>query len=77
MLRNDLITQLSQTDNDPVVVAVNGAFVDVDMVTTDQGRVILALDPEEIAAAFSNPSPGPPLAPSSSDEVPPATNTDS
>jgi hypothetical protein len=69
VLRNDLITHLSGTDNDPVVVDVNGIFVDVEKVTTGQGRVIVLLGQGDLDAALSKPAPGPQQAVSQSDAV--------
>ncbi|MDT4994808.1 MAG: hypothetical protein QOH97_4700 [Actinoplanes sp.] len=45
MLRNYLITNLSQHDNDTVTVSVNGILIDVDSVTSDRGGIVLILDP--------------------------------
>jgi hypothetical protein len=47
MLRNDLITLLSQYANDPVTVDVNGIFIDVEAVTSERGHVVLVLNPED------------------------------
>jgi hypothetical protein len=52
MLRNDLITMLSQHDNDHVTVDVGGILVDVDSVSTDRGSIVLKLDPEELTAVI-------------------------
>ena len=50
MLRNDLITHLSRHDNDPVAVNVNGVLIDVDAVATEQGHLILVLNPDTAPA---------------------------
>jgi hypothetical protein len=47
MLRNYLITNLSQHDNDTVTVSVNGILIDVDSVTSDRGGIVLILDPRD------------------------------
>jgi hypothetical protein len=44
MLRNDLITELSQYDNDPVAVNINGRICDVRGVATGDGFLLLVLD---------------------------------
>lgn len=43
MQRNDLITLLSQKDNDPVVVDVNGKLLDVKTVSDGTGCIVLIL----------------------------------
>lgn len=47
MLRNELITRLSDYNNDNVVVSIGGIQVDVDSVFYDRGSVVLVLDPED------------------------------
>ena len=62
MLRNDLITQLAQKDNDNVAVDVGGILVDVRGVSTDRGSIVLLLEPEEFAATLRQvASDGPPV----------------
>jgi uncharacterized protein YmfQ (DUF2313 family) len=49
MLRNDLITLLAEAeDNNAVTVSVNGALVDVDSVSAQDGSIVLLLDPEDL-----------------------------
>lgn len=43
MLRNDLITWLSQQDNNTVVVDVGGRRADIDGVNSEDGCVVLRL----------------------------------
>ena len=47
--RNDFITQLSQVDNDCVVVEINGVLIDVEEVRSDRGSVVAVLNPEDLA----------------------------
>ena len=63
MLRNDVITQLAQWDNDPVSVSLHGFLVDVDAVAYSNGQIVLKLDAEETRAvlrqlADGDPGPG-------------------
>lgn len=44
MLRNDLITWLSQQDNDSVVVDINGHHADVAGVVAENGVIVLRLE---------------------------------
>lgn len=53
MLRNDLITKLSEQDNDAVMVNVNGYLIDVDSVASVRGRLALILDPEDLQATLT------------------------
>lgn len=53
MLRNDLITGLSEQNNDPVVVKIAGSLVDVASVIHDDGCVVLVLEPEELNDALA------------------------
>lgn len=48
MLRNDLITILSEQSNDPVVVRIAGSLIDVESVTHEEGCVVLVFDSEEL-----------------------------
>lgn len=49
MLRNDLITLLAEAeDNNAVTVSVNGALVDVDSVSAQDGSIVLLLDLEDL-----------------------------
>jgi hypothetical protein len=48
MLRNDLITQLSRQDNDPVSVDVNGILIDVERVTVARDDIVIVLNPEDL-----------------------------
>ena len=52
MLRNDLITALSQQDNDTVTVYVGGILVDVDRVARVNGTVTIVLDPDDIESTI-------------------------
>lgn len=52
MLRNDLITRLSDHDNDTVVVRIGDILVDVESVNGDGGGIVLVLDPDELQVAF-------------------------
>lgn len=54
MLRNDLITQLSQFDNDSVTVDVKGILIDVESVTTDRGSVVLVLNPDDLCSTLDH-----------------------
>lgn len=54
MLRNDLIIQLSQFDNDGVTVDVKGILIDVEAVTTDRGSVVLVLNPEDLRSTLDH-----------------------
>lgn len=48
-MRNDLITLLAEAeDNNAVTVSVNGALVDVDSVSAQDGSIVLLLDPEDL-----------------------------
>ena len=47
MLRNDLITLLSQHDNDTVTVNVNGTLVDIAAVTNADGCIVIILGRDE------------------------------
>jgi hypothetical protein len=49
MLRNDLITQLSRQDNDPVSVDVNGILIDVERVTVARDDIVIVLNPEDLS----------------------------
>ena len=60
MLRNDLITNLSQHDNDAVTVNVNGILIDVDTVTTARDSIVLVLDPEDLQSVLSKVADGEP-----------------
>lgn len=53
MLRNDLINLLSDHDNDPVVVRLGAAAVDVASVASGGGIITLVLDPDELPAALA------------------------
>ena len=44
MLRNDLITLLSEQDNNAITVSLDGVQVDVDSVATQAGSIVLVLD---------------------------------
>jgi hypothetical protein len=48
--RNDLITQLSRTrtDNDSVVVDVNGILIDVEDVKAERDSVVIVLNQEDL-----------------------------
>lgn len=48
MLRNNLIAALSERDNDPVTVSVNGFLIDIASVSYLGGHIVLILDPEEM-----------------------------
>lgn len=52
MLRNHLMTLLSEKDNDTVAVDVNGILIDVDAVTIDRGCIVLVLNPEDMQGAL-------------------------
>ena len=60
MLRNDLITNLSQHDNDTVTVNVNGILIDVDTVTNARDSIVLVLDPEDLRSVLSKVADGKP-----------------
>ena len=49
MLRNDLITLLSQSDNNTVTADVNGILIDVDAVTVDRGSIVIVLNVEDLS----------------------------
>lgn len=51
MLRNDLIILLSQGDNDPVTVDVNGSRLEVAAVKADRGGVVIVLDTGDLSTA--------------------------
>jgi hypothetical protein len=46
--RNDLITHLSRTDNDSVVVNVNGVLIDVEGVKAERDSVVLVINQEDL-----------------------------
>ena len=48
MLRNDLITLLSQQDNDTVTIDINGTLIDIEAVTNARGLIVLVLQPEDL-----------------------------
>ena len=48
MLRNDLITLLSQKDNDTVTVDVGGTLVDIEAVADARGGIALILQPDDL-----------------------------
>lgn len=52
MLRNDLITRLSDHDNDTVVVRIGGILVDIESVSDDVGGIVLVLNPDDLQVAF-------------------------
>jgi hypothetical protein len=54
MLRNDLITMLSQHDNDPVTVNVNGIMIDVENVSTDRDSIVIGLDPDDLRSVLAS-----------------------
>lgn len=54
MLRNDLITMLSQHDNDPVTVDVKGILVDVGSVSTDRDTIVIGLDPDDLRSVLAD-----------------------
>lgn len=58
MRRNDLITHLSRTDNDSVVVDVNGVLIDVEAVTIARGMVVIVLNQEELSDTLQRISDG-------------------
>ena len=49
MLRNHLITLLSQSDNNTVTADVNGILIDVDAVTADRGAIVIVLNTEDLS----------------------------
>lgn len=53
MLRNDLITLLSEQDNNAVTVSLDGVLVDVDSVAIQAGSIVLVLDLEDLQDALS------------------------
>lgn len=59
MLRNDLMTRLTDYDNDTVVVTVGGCLVDIALLTYEQGQIVLLLDPEELRKALTHTGPRP------------------
>jgi hypothetical protein len=46
--RNDLITHLSRTDNDTVLVDVNGVLIDVEDVKAERDSVVIVLNQEDL-----------------------------
>lgn len=48
MQRNDLITHLSRTDNDSVVVNVNGVLIDVEDVRAERDSVVLVINQDDL-----------------------------
>lgn len=52
MLRNDLITKLSEFDNDCVTVDVAGTMVDVVSARRDRDGIVLVPDPDELRDAL-------------------------
>jgi hypothetical protein len=46
--RNDLITHLSRTDNDSVVVNVNGVLIDVEGVRAERDSVVLVINQDDL-----------------------------
>lgn len=48
MQRNDLITHLSRTDNDNVVVNVNGVLIEVEGVKVERDSVVLVINQEDL-----------------------------
>jgi hypothetical protein len=46
--RNDLITHLSRTDNDSVVVDVNGVLIDVEGVKAERDSVVIVLNQDDL-----------------------------
>lgn len=48
MQRNDLITHLSRTDNDSVVVNVNGVLIDVEAVKAERDSVVIVINQEDL-----------------------------
>ena len=60
VLRNNLVTLAGSYDNDPVVVNINGIYVDVTTVRHDpqRGTVVLDLDTEELQAALQQQTDG-------------------
>jgi hypothetical protein len=57
MQRNDLITELSQHENDPVAVNINGRICDVRGVATGDGCLLLVLDHGGEPGGDSTPAP--------------------
>lgn len=48
MQRNDLIIHLSRTDNDSVVVNVNGVLIDVEGVRAERDSVVLVINQDDL-----------------------------
>ena len=48
VLRNDLITHLSRTDNDSVVVNLNGVLIDVEGVKAERDSVVLVINRDDL-----------------------------
>jgi hypothetical protein len=48
LLRNDLITHLSQFDNNAVAVKVDDILIDIVTITEERGCVVLVLEPEDL-----------------------------
>ena len=46
--RNDLIVHLSRTDNDSVVVDVNGVLIDVEGVKAERDSVVIVLNQDDL-----------------------------
>jgi hypothetical protein len=46
--RNDLIIHLSRTDNDSVVVNVNGVLIDVEGVKAERDSVVLVINQDDL-----------------------------
>jgi len=46
--RNDLIIHLSRTDNDSVVVNVNGVLIDVEGVRAERDSVVLVINQDDL-----------------------------
>jgi hypothetical protein len=46
--RNDLITHLSRTDNDSVMVNVNGVLIDVEAVKVERDAVVIVINQEDL-----------------------------